>query len=395
VNQIAVLLVDDRPENLLALEATLGDLDVDLVRASSGEEALACARDREFCVVLLDVHMPGTDGFEVARRLRGEDRTRHLPIVLMTAGDTTRELMLQAYSGGAVDFIMKPFHAEIIRAKVSVFVELDRRARLLREATIREQALQHQVEARRRADQMRRESDQRFRVLAETAVDAIITIDEQSVVLYANPAVERIFGYTPTQLIGGSLTRLIPPGMRAQHSAGLARYLATGERTLPWRDLKLNGLKATGDEVPLEITFTEYTEGGRRYFTATMRDITERRRGEDERARLLAVARAAAVHAEAASRAKSEFLATMSHELRTPINAIFGYTELLELEIAGPINTAQRNDLGRIMASGRHLLGVVDDLLDIAKLESGHMEFVRVEGDAGRVVADAVALVRP
>ena len=119
-----VLLVDDRPDNLLALQAVLEPLDLDLVSASSGTEALGRLLDEEFAVLVLDVQMPVLDGFETARLIKSREKTRHLPIIFLTAISQTLEHHLQGYERGAIDYVSKPFEPEILRAKVRVLVEL-------------------------------------------------------------------------------------------------------------------------------------------------------------------------------------------------------------------------------------------------------------------------------
>jgi signal transduction histidine kinase len=119
-----VLLVDDRPDNLLALRAVLEPLGLDLVEAGSGEEALRHLLAGEFALIILDVQMPVLDGFETARLIRGRERTRYVPIIFLTAISGEPEHHLKGYESGAVDYVYKPFEPEILRAKVSVFVEL-------------------------------------------------------------------------------------------------------------------------------------------------------------------------------------------------------------------------------------------------------------------------------
>ena len=113
--------------------------------------------------------------------------------------------------------------------------------------------------------------DERYRVLAETAPDAIVTIDETGVILTVNPATEQIFGWPPDALVGQSLTMLMPPGMRAAHAAGMARYLSTNTRKLDWRSVSLPGLKKDGTEFPIEVSFGEFHDGDRRIFSGFMR----------------------------------------------------------------------------------------------------------------------------
>jgi len=119
-----VLLVDDRPDNLLALRAVLEPLSLDLVEAGSGEDALRQLLAGEFALIVLDVQMPGLDGFETARLIRGRERTRYVPIIFLTAISGQPEHYLRGYQSGAVDYVYKPFEPEILRAKVSVFAEL-------------------------------------------------------------------------------------------------------------------------------------------------------------------------------------------------------------------------------------------------------------------------------
>ncbi|MES9604305.1 response regulator [Actinomadura sp. NPDC000929] len=137
-----ILLVDDREENLIALEAILSSLDQDLVRARSGEDALKALLTEEYAVILLDVVMPGMDGFETARDIKRRKKTRDLPIIFLTAVNSDPDYAFRGYAAGAVDFISKPFDPWVLRAKVSVFVELHNKNKQLRDQTalLREQA---------------------------------------------------------------------------------------------------------------------------------------------------------------------------------------------------------------------------------------------------------------
>ncbi|WP_034276017.1 response regulator [Actinospica robiniae] len=128
-----ILLVDDRPENLVALEAVLGALDQTLVRAASGEEALKALLSEDFAVILLDVQMPGLDGFETAAHIKRRERTKDIPIIFLTAVSNGPHHTFRGYAAGAVDYLAKPFDPWILRAKVSVFVELHRKNLLLKE----------------------------------------------------------------------------------------------------------------------------------------------------------------------------------------------------------------------------------------------------------------------
>ncbi|WP_130798115.1 response regulator [Streptomyces otsuchiensis] len=133
VQKAKILLVDDRPENLLALEAILSALDQTLVRASSGEDALKALLTDDFAVILLDVQMPGMDGFETAAHIKRRERTRDIPIIFLTAINHGPHHTFRGYAAGAVDYISKPFDPWVLRAKVSVFVDLYEKNLKLRE----------------------------------------------------------------------------------------------------------------------------------------------------------------------------------------------------------------------------------------------------------------------
>jgi CheY-like chemotaxis protein/anti-anti-sigma regulatory factor len=154
---VNILMVDDHPQNLLALEAVLGDMGQNLVRANSGREALKHLLDREFALILLDVQMPGLDGYETAALAREREQSRHTPIIFLTAINQSDAQMFKGYSSGAVDYMFKPFVPEVLRAKVSVFVDLyrstqevRRQAELLRRAN---DELESEIAERRKAEE--------------------------------------------------------------------------------------------------------------------------------------------------------------------------------------------------------------------------------------------------
>lgn len=137
------------------------------------------------------------------------------------------------------------------------------------------------ISERHRAEAALRESEERYRVVAETASDAIITIDEESVVRFVNNAAERIFGYPVEEILDQSLTMLMPDYLRHVHRAGFGRYLETGHKHISWNGVELPGLHKLGHEIPLELSFSEFTKDGQRFFTGIARDITERKQAEE------------------------------------------------------------------------------------------------------------------
>ncbi len=142
---VDILMVDDNADNLVALEAVLGDLGQNLVTAASGEEALKRLLEQDFAVILMDVQMPDMDGFEAARMIRQRDRSRHTPILFLTAINKTDAHVSQGYAVGAADYVFKPFHPDVLRAKVGAFVELSRKNKELRAHIERRQQAEEEV----------------------------------------------------------------------------------------------------------------------------------------------------------------------------------------------------------------------------------------------------------
>ncbi|MFN2636951.1 MAG: PAS domain S-box protein [Gemmatimonadaceae bacterium] len=233
------------------------------------------------------------------------------------------------------------------------------------------------------------ESEVRKASILDTALDCIITSDERSIITEFNPAAEATFGYRKEDVIGKPMVDLIiPPAHREAHLRGMARYLATGEAHVLGRRIEIEAMRSDGSIFPVELAIVRVPLPGPAFFTAYVRDLTQRRQLEAEQARLLK-------ESEEANRAKSEFLATMSHELRTPLNAIAGYAELLKMGLRGPVNEAQVADLERINRSQAHLLSIINDILQFAKVESGQLE-INVEDfpvESALVVAEE--LVKP
>jgi PAS domain S-box-containing protein len=205
---------------------------------------------------------------------------------------------------------------------------------------------------------------QQCTLISETAADGIVTIDGSSTILFANAAVERIFGHRRSELVGCHLEVLIPVALRDSHRQAFERYMSTGERQIQWTGIELPGLHRDGREIPLEISFGEMQSAGRKLFTAIIRDITERKRIEDEREQLLAAA-------EAASHAKDQFLATVSHELRTPLTSIIGWVQLLRASACDPALAEQA--LQSIENSARMQSELINDILDVSRITTGKL----------------------
>ncbi len=224
--------------------------------------------------------------------------------------------------------------------------------------------------------------------ILESSLDAVVAMDHRGRIVEFNPAAERTFGYSRARAIGSMLAELIiPPDQREAHRRGLAEYLATGEGPVVGRRIELTACRADGSELPVEVAITRVNVDGPPLFTAFIRDISDRLRYQAE-------LHQAKDSAEAASRAKSTFLANMSHELRTPLNAIIGYSEML-LEDMGKADDDRAPDLKKILAAGKNLLGLINDVLDLSKIEAGKMDLYLETFRVADLVAGVVNTIRP
>jgi PAS domain S-box-containing protein len=237
---------------------------------------------------------------------------------------------------------------------------------------------------RKRAEAALRESELRFRSVAETATDAIITADATGVIVSWNPAAVAMFGYSPDEAIGRSLSTLIPPRFKRPHEEGMARVRAGGERRVIGKVAEVYGLRRDASEFPLELSLAAWELGGVTFYTGILRDITRRKEAEAELRRVAARLEQSERAATEASRAKSLFLANMSHELRTPLNAITGFAQLMERDPT--MSQENRENLAAIVRSSDHLLGLISDVLSISKIEAGEATLHEGPFDLGRMV---------
>jgi len=230
------------------------------------------------------------------------------------------------------------------------------------------------------------ESDARAHTIIDTAHDAYIGIDSRGLIVTWNAQAEATLGWTRAEAIGRSLAEtIIPPAFREAHLSGMRRFHQTGEAPVVNQRIELRALHRSGREIPIELTVTSpmQTEHGY-FFGAFIRDISSRLERDDE-------LRRAKETAEAATRAKSEFLTSMSHELRTPLNGVLGYAQLLQRDRS--LNGSQREALEAIATCGSQLLDLINDILDLAKIEAGRLDIEDAVTDLTRLVSNLAPIV--
>ncbi|GAB4462158.1 MAG: hypothetical protein OHK0029_28510 [Armatimonadaceae bacterium] len=246
------------------------------------------------------------------------------------------------------------------------------------------------ITERRRAEESARSANISLRSVVDASMESIVFLDRKGDITSWNRSAERMFGYTQEEALGRSLLALLVP----DDQAALRHALATAARTDQLHASQLvEGLALCkdGNTLPVEISAAawrtgEFGEEGEIRYTATVRDITERRRAEDMRRDKEA--------AEEANRAKSQFLANMSHELRTPLNAIIGFSEILHDRTFGDLTPKQERYVGNILSSGRHLLQLINDILDLSKVEAGHIKLDYVAFPVAVAIRNVEGLVK-
>jgi PAS domain S-box-containing protein len=241
--------------------------------------------------------------------------------------------------------------------------------------------------------------EQRFRQLLEAAPDAIVEVAADGQIVLINRIAEEMFGYTRDELLGQSVDMLVPDAIRHQHDRHRDSYLEN-PRTRPMGSgLELHARRSDGSLFPVEISLSPIQTDGGIHVTAVIRDVTERRRAEQEVRRLqLQYTGELEVRnrdVERANRLKSEFLASMSHELRTPLHTIIGFAELLREGSEGALNETQSRFLGHIHRDSEHLLELINDILDLSKIEAGQLVLKREVYPLARSIGEALDAVRP
>ena len=358
-----ILLVDDRPDKLLALEAVLESLGQNLVRAFSGKEALRCLLNQDFAVILLDVSMPGMDGFETASLIRQRLRSEHTPIIFVTSIGTSENHVSRGYSLGAVDYLLTPIVPEVLRSKVSVFVELHNQTELIKrqgEQLRRAEETRHQRELAEVADRL--ETETRRNRFFTLAIDLLGIADFEGRLLQVNPAWERVLGYQPEEMRNVSGLDLI----HAEERAAMAEKLEALQRGAPVADFEGRYWHKNGSWRWLQWSATPFPAEKMIYIFA--RDITARKNAE---AQVTLLNRELEQRVAALTMANFELEAfnySIAHDLRAPLRAMTGFSKALLQDETANLSSTGLDYARRIATSAKFMDSLLLDMLTYSRL---------------------------
>ncbi|KFE62516.1 response regulator EpsF [Hyalangium minutum] len=368
----SILLVDDHPSNLIALEAILEPLGQRLVRASSGREALRHLLREDFAVILLDVQMPDLSGFETARLVRQRQRSRYTPIIFLTAHSREESDLVHGYEHGAVDYVVKPFNPDVLRWKVEVFVSLFLQQQRLQ----RQEAALWELERRMLA----RQSEQRFRSLVDALPLFVWAMLPDGAITYTNRCWLEYAGLTPEQ---GRSWNAVDATL---HPEDLPRAQAAWEHS-----------HKTGQPSVVEYRIRRNRDGTYRWFMGRMLPELEEGMltGWIVTATDIDDSRRAIEALQAANEAKDIFLTMAAHELRTPLQAARGFVYLARLKGSSGMGEGVERALQGLTRSVDRMARLVENLLDMSKLQRGELSLEKGKVDLRELLTEVAEHLQP
>ncbi|HEY0552424.1 MAG TPA: ATP-binding protein [Verrucomicrobiae bacterium] len=381
--KVNILLVDDRADKLLALQAVLGDLNQNLVVAKSGKEALRLLLQMEFAVLLLDVSMPGMDGFETASLIRQRPATEHTPIIFVTSMNQSENHIARGYQLGAVDYILTPIIPQVLRSKVAVFVELFRRTEEIKRQGERLRQLEEVAFTRRlneAVDRLEAETKRnRFFTLAPDLL-GIGTFDGQ--LLQANSAWGKVLGYTDEELKSCHALEFVHPDDRPS-VLEKARALIQG---LPLDYFEVRAKQKDGSYRWIGWTAAAFHAEKLVYIFG--RDVTQRKKNEQKIESLNGQLKQRVQELTDINNELEAFSYSISHDLRAPLRSMQGFADALLEEQGDRLDETGREYARRVVNSAKYMDALLNDLLDYSKLSRAELE--RAPIDLRREIAELV-----
>lgn len=382
-DMIKFLLVDDVDENLLALEGLLRREGLEILKANSGTEALELLLVHEVALAILDVQMPGMDGFELAEIMRSTSRTGCVPIIFLTAGGIDENRRFRGYETGAVDFLFKPVEPHVLRSKADVFFDLyqqrqevGRQRDELRVLLATNAQLLNQT--RQNAEALK-QSQSELQKINDNTPDIIVRFDHRLRQVYVNKAASSLFSLPTESILGKTMGQLGFPNSFCNVIENAVRDVFESRTVC---HVEVTRETEAGTQFFSSRLMPELSDDGAKveHVLSVTHDITDRKHAEEV--------------LKEADRRKDEFIATLAHELRNPLAPIRNAIELLKLHThteSGDLNTI-RELMDRQV---HHLTRLVDDLLEISRITQGKLELRKDRILLTGVVENAIESARP
>jgi PAS domain S-box-containing protein len=357
MDHVKILIVDDKEQNIIALEALLKRDDIEIFSTTSPNEALRIAWENDLSIALVDVQMPGMDGFELVEILKSNPKTKDILVIFVTAISKDTKYTVKGLGTGAIDYLYKPLDPYITMAKVDSFVQLAR----------------HHISIKRKNEEL-----QNFALVVKNSADIICSIDAQSFrVMSINPAVEKILGFSQAEAAGKNILDFAVEDQRSSFRTKMSKIIT-------------DNLSSSVFEVQF-YTFNKriiWAECRAAYQNKTIflniSDVSPQKSYLNQLIK-------SKEEAEQSKKIKEIFLANMSHELRTPVNGIIGLTDHLRKT---PLNDQQSGIIDLLVMSSQSLLGVINDVLDISKMEAGKFNIVRSSNNLQELLASVYGLLK-
>lgn len=354
-----ILIVDDNENNIYSLKKLLESKDFQVDTANSGEEALGKALKNDYALIILDVQMPGMDGFEVAEIFAGYSKTKEIPIIFLSAVNTEKRFITRGYASGGMDYVTKPVDPEILLLKVKTFYNLQEQNLAMKKT---QQSLELEVKGRRESQVTMKSKIDHFHLMLEGLPQIAFTLNDEGTIDFVN-------------------------GRWYQYSISEEKFPETYEDDLNIKE-EFEKCRKKGKALELETRIKNIESGNYRYhllrispvyegnvvknWVGTFTDIDDQKRVENE---------------------KDEFLSIASHELKTPLTSIKAYVQLLERKLKLDKDSAEAGYVTKVQDQIEKLNSLISDLLDVSKIENGKLKINRKPSNLEKIIDNAIETI--
>jgi len=351
-----ILIVDDNQNNIYSLKKLLESKDFQVDTADSGEEALGKALKNNYALIILDVQMPGMDGFEVAETFAGYSKTKDIPIIFLSAVNTDKQFITRGYASGGIDYVTKPIDPDILLLKVKTFYNLQENNLAMKKS---QQSLELEVQGRREAQVTMRSEIDHFHLMLEALPQIAFTLDAAGAVTFVN---SKWYEYSASE-------KVFPETHADDHSILLEFERCRKKKKALELEIRIRN-RETGDFRFHLLRMSPVFDGKSiKNWVGTFTDIDDQKKVEKE---------------------KDEFLSIASHELKTPLTSIKAYMQLLERKLKINEENSEATYVKKALSQVEKLNSLITDLLDVSKIENGKLKINKKRNNLDHVISNAI-----